>query len=780
MQDKKIFEDKDQGAVIKALVFKYLRYWYWFLLGLLLALAFVVYHMRYTPKIYTSKARINILDEGKGLDLSNAMYLWKQSSVNLQKEIEIIKSYPILEQVVINQDLMISFYAEGEILTTEINALPFEFIKSVNNDSITPAAFTITVKQNAFEIQKVGTEESIVFPKHSSLGVKHDLPFELNISGVQIPDNLVGNVFQVNFNSIENVVNGLKRSLFVTPVGEDTELLELSYNSQSIEKNERIINELINVFNLDGIEDRRAISLRTYEFIDQRFVTLAKELDSLETDIKDFKQENKIITIESKAGIGMEELSVTEQRLFELENQLNLLGIIESSLKSSDDKIDLLPANIGVSSTNVNESVNNYNKLVLEYQNLKESATKNNPILISLTTKLNNLKQNIFASINSSKVQLRATKEQLERKNQNLVNEIYNIPAKEKLFLDIKRQQEIKQELYLYLLQKREESAINYAITEPSLKVVEYAQSSKTPISPSLSATLPIAVVAGLGIPFAFLYISFLLDTKIKNRESIEKETKKIPVIAELPKNKNEKEMSFLTDNDSSVQAEAFRVLSYNLNYMLGSAQDQKGKVIFSTSSIKGEGKTHVSINLSLVFSSLNHKVLLIGADLRNPQVHNFINVSKDTEGLSKYLFDEEFDWRSGLIQGFDEHPNLHVLLSGSIPPNPSKLLTNGRLKQLLEEARQFYDYIIVDTAPTLLVSDTLLMSPLADATVYLTRSNYTEKKLLDYSKGLSEAGKLKNMAYVINAVDLKKSNSYGYGYGYNYGYNYGYHNQKD
>jgi capsular exopolysaccharide synthesis family protein len=225
----------------------------------------------------------------------------------------------------------------------------------------------------------------------------------------------------------------------------------------------------------------------------------------------------------------------------------------------------------------------------------------------------------------------------------------------------------------------------------------------------------------------------------------------------------------FDNPNDRSILAESFRILSSNVNYMLPVSEDQKGKVIYCTSTIKGEGKTYISLNLSLALSSLNKKVLLIGADLRNPQIHTQIKSDKNSAGLSNYLHEASFDWRKNIVKGFDKHPNHDILLSGSIPPNPSSLLTNGRFKELIKEAKEIYDYIVVDTAPTILVTDTMLISSLADVTVYIARASFTDKKLLAFSKDLSESGKLKNMAYVINGVGHNKS--YGYNYGYNYGY---------
>lgn len=334
----------------------------------------------------------------------------------------------------------------------------------------------------------------------------------------------------------------------------------------------------------------------------------------------------------------------------------------------------------------------------------------------------------------------------------------------------IDRQQNIKESLYLFLLQKKEEAAINLAITEPSIKVVEYALSSTVPVSTEPKTVYIMALLGGLLVPFAILYTIILLDTKVKSKHDIELRVPNVPVVAELPKIKD-KDLVFRDPNERTVQAEAFRILSSNVSYLLSDNTSSTGKVIYCTSTIKGEGKTYAGINLSLALASMNKRVLLIGADLRNPQIHNYTEHSKDEMGLSNYLHDTNFDWKIAVIQGFEKYPQHDTLLSGSIPPNPTQLLTNGRFEGLLNEARELYDYIVVDTAPTILVTDTMLISKYADATLYLVRSGFTEKALLDFSKNLNSEKRLKNMAYVINGVGASKS----YGYTYNYGYSYGY-----
>ncbi|MAX70011.1 MAG: tyrosine protein kinase [Flavobacteriaceae bacterium] len=773
--DTVISNKVDQGELIKNEINKYLRYWYWFVLGIILAFLGALLYLRYTPKVFKSSAKIKILNKAKGIELPSSAFIFNRSNINLENEIEILKSYRIIEQVVDKLDLTHRFYEKGNILTTEIDRLPFDFLQKIESDSISKhSSYTIVVKQDAFEVTAENSSKVLLFPNFNTTKTKHNLPFELSLN---LQNNnlsrIVGKTYLVKVSPVESITKSLKRSIGVDMVGVGSDLLELNHSSQSVLKNERILNTLVDVFNEDGINDRQEVSRRTIDFIDERFLLLAEQLDSIELGIRDFKQENNFITLESDAELGLSQRTVSEQELFDLENQLLLSDLLKETLTDSIAKSDLLPANIGLVNTSINGLVSNYNDLVLKRDNLAVSSGENNPEIIIINEQLEDLKSNIYASIASYKKQLEASKKQLSRENRRFNSQVYDLPAKEKILLEIKRQQEIKQTLYLFLLQKREEALINLAVTEPSIKVVEYAISNWNPVSPNTKSIYLIALISGILIPFGVIYLTILLDTKVKGREDIISQNSRIPIVGELPKVKEEN-LIFKDPEDNSIQAEAFRILSSNVDYILP-VKEKEGRVIYCTSTIKGEGKTYTSINLSLALSSINRKVLLIGADLRNPQIHTHIHEDKHKPGLSNYLHDSDCSWKDTLIKGFDKHPNHDIILSGSIPPNPAHLLTNGRFKKLIDEAKQEYDYIVVDTAPTILVTDTMLISQLADATIYLVRANYTEKKLLSYSKDLFDSGKLKNIAYVINGVDTNKS----YGYGYNYGYNYGYGSKK-
>ncbi len=771
--NKHAFEDEEQ-IDLKQEIRRYLRYRPWFLLALAIALISAFMYLRYAPRVYESYSKIKILDKSDGLELPTASFIFKRSNINLENEREIITSYIIMDRVVRELSLNTSFYVEGNVQITQVEKLPFEFKQIIRPDSITEdVTYRIRIKDKGLEIINEKTEVVSSFKTWSTYSSVHILPFEVDLTGRDniSPTELTSkSTFVVSLRPLKKVTLGLKSSVMVEAIGKESDLIKLSIKGESKPLSEKILNTLMDVYDRDGIYDRQLISKRTLDFIDDRFVFLAQELDSIEGGRQSFKERNNLVDIQVDATLGLEQRTKSEEEVFQIESQLALSRLLKNSL-TGNTGFDLLPANIGINNSSINILISDYNAAVIMRDKFLNSGGTNNPIVKQAVNQVEDLKANINRSLSNYVTQLEASSRQFDLRNQKFSGKVAQIPEKEKLLRSIDRQQKIKESLYLLLLQKREEAAINLAITEPSIKVVEYALSGSSPVSPKSKIIYLGALLGGLIVPFGVLYLIFMLDTKLHSKEDITKINPKIPVIGEIPDTKKDDEVVFDDPNARSILAESFRILSANVDYILPVTNDGKGKVIYCTSTIKGEGKTYVSLNLSLALSSISKRVLLIGADLRNPQIHTHINKDKNKPGLSNYLHDESFVWRDALVSGFDKHPTHQILLSGTIPPNPAQLLTNGRFTKLIEEAKEAYDYIIVDTAPTILVTDTMLISKLADATIYLARANYTEKNLLNFSKDLAESGKLKNMAYVINSVGASKS----YGYSYNYGYNYGY-----
>jgi capsular exopolysaccharide synthesis family protein len=766
--NRSLFGEEDT-IDIKSEIKQYLRYWPWFVITLLLTLVSAYLYLRYAPRVFETYSKVKILDESEGLELPTSAFIFKRTNINLENEIEIISSYLIMEKVVRELNLNTSFYEEGTIQTKQIESLPFGFEQIIKPDSInTPLSYKVELNNKGMLITNLKTDKVFDFDTHSTFAKNHRLPFNIKLNDPLLLEDVAENAYIIVFKSIKESVLKLKEKITVEAIGGQSDLLKLSIKGESKELSEKILNTLMDVFDDDGINDRQLVSKRTLDFIDERFVFLAKELDSIEIDRQGFKQDNNIIDIATDAELGLQQRTKSEEEVFQLENQLSLSKLLKNSLMS-ESQSDLLPANIGIENLGINALIAEYNAAVIDKDKLSNGGGSNNPSVKLAERQVADLKSNINRSLKAYTNQVETTLLQLKNKNRRLSGKVSQIPEQERLFKAIERQQKIKESLYLLLLQKREEAAINLAITEPSIKVVENALSGVKPISPKPSIVYAGAFLAGLLIPFGVLYLIFMLDTKLHTKEDVAKVTSKIPVIGEIPNLKKKGNIIFNDPNDRSPLAESFRILSSNVDYILPINEGKKGKVIYCTSTIKGEGKTYVSLNLSLALSSINKRVLLIGADLRNPQVHTHIKEDKQKPGLSNYLHDVNYDWKDALISGFDKHPNHHIILSGSIPPNPAHLLTNGRFKKLLDEAKEMYDYVVIDTAPTILVTDTMLISQFADATIYIARANYTEKNLLNFSKELSESGRLKNMAYVINSVGASKS--YGYNYGYNYGY---------
>jgi len=766
--------EKDENLPLLKLVIPYLYNWKYFVASLILCLSIAYINLSYSPNIYSSTAKVMIVDKKQtALELPSAAELFSSSKINLENEIEVFLSYPILEKVVRNLDLCLSIFEVGDIMNIHTLDYPFDILHNISFDEMRELKYEIHYEDNGIKIVDLNfdDEREFIFEDYTTLGVKHNLPFNItNVDKKRWKEH--SNYFTVNFISPDDMVHQLKLSILTNILGAKSEIISLTHNSTNSKYSRNILNELISVFNNDGVQDRQLIHKRTIDFVNDRYSNLSVELDSIESMKQLYKVSNDLIDIEVNAANSLLLTSRSQEKVFLQENQISITKLLITTLE--DENLDLLPSNIGLKELQINSLISDYNKVVLEKKNIQRSAGVNNPSIMSLDNILVEKRHNILFSLKNSLKQLENTREALYAQYEEYDNQISNLPSNEKVLRSIERNQQIKEALYLLLLQKREEAQVSYAVTEPSIKVVEYAISSNNPISPKANIVYFTAILFGLLIPFVILYLIFLFDNKIHHRDDVDFDLLGGSLIGEIPfleeKEDGVNEI-FHNPSDRSILAESFRMLVSNLKYILPEKEDSQ--VIISTSTIKSEGKTFNAINLSLSLASFDKKVLLIGADLRNPQLHKYLKKEKDLLGLSNYLVDNKCNWRKSLITHFDNFLTHQILLSGPLPPNPLQLLDNGNLGLLIEDAKKEYDYIILDTAPTLLVPDTSTISHHADAIVYVLRTNLTEKDLLDFPKELISSGKIKNVGFVLNGVGHQ--NRYGYQYGYKYGYGYGY-----
>ena len=688
----------------------------------------------------------------------------------MENEIEILTSYPILERVVNQLDLCARFFETGRIKSQPLANLPFNFKLTRPLDSITESGhFFILVEEAGFKVVNENKGIELFFPEFDTTTSEHQLPFELNWSSEFKKHQLMGRKFEVLLVPKKWAILDLKGRIRVESIGERSDLLTLRMVGPNSLNSELTLNTLIDVFNLDDVLDRQLIWKRTIDFVDERFINLSNELDSIESYKKNYKIDNRLIDVSTDGIESLKLRAQSNEKLFQIENQIAVSELIKKSLLEPKVSALLPTANVGVDNMAINSLLDDFNALVLQRQKLISSAGANNPTVKLLDSNLIDLKANINNSIAAYLKQLNQTKTKLSNRNQSFQSMVSGIPEKEQQLRAIERQQNIKETLFIFLQQKKEEASVNLAVTEPTLKVVEYSISDSRPIAPKPKIVYLGALLLALLVPFGVVYLILMLDTKVHNKLDMDVLANDVSVIAEIPQIKTGINTIFSNPNDRSALAESFRILTTNMNFVLPS--ERGSKVVFCTSTIKGEGKTFISLNFSLAMASLNKKVLLIGGDLRHPQLHSYAKIDKNQLGLSNYLIDPTLNWKSLTMKVFEKQPNHEVLFSGAIPPNPAHLLANGSFETLIKEAKLVYDFVIVDLAPTILVTDTLLVAHLADATICVVRANHTDKKLIPFSVNLSKTNRLKNMSYVINGIKQNKS----YGYSYNYGYNYGY-----
>lgn len=774
-------ENEESNFDLKTEIYKYLRHWKWLVLGSVLGLTLAYLYNRYSIPEYQSQATMMVLDDEEGNALgalpSGGGSVLSINENNLDNQIETLRSKRLVENVIRELRLNVSYFNEGKIIAVEAYKSSSVIVDFFSHDSIVEATST-----SFFVTPQSDTTYTLEYPD-SDLVDTYRFGELVSLDGVDFAilprheeiDNY--NTVNIQIKPLEQVTNEYISRLWIEQKGNAKDILALYMKTQVKQKSEDFLNTLVRHFNLDGMADKRQVAENTSDFIQERLQLISEELDSVEIGMAEFKRENEIMDVQTSAGQYMAKSSMAEEEIFRIETQKMVIESVREALTSSEP-YRLLPSNMGIEEGGASELISEYNTLVMQRNAYLKNSTERNPVVETITEQLDSLRENILDNIESTLQGLDIQLRELNQLEQRAEGQFRTFPGLEKGIRNIQRQQQIKEQLYLFLLQRREESAISFAATSPVAKVIDPAFTGNTPVDPKPWIILVGGFVIGLLIPFAIIFVRNFLDTKVHHKGDLNPLIKSIPFLGEVPKVSRD-ENEIIQENDRSPLAESFRILRTNLAYLVQSKNKDRGEVIFVTSTIKGEGKTFVSYNLARTLSSTNKKVLLIGADIRNPKLHKYSDEPVETKGLSDYLYNDEVTNREIIRPSNEGNIPIDLIFSGAIPPNPAELFMNDRMGELIKAEEKNYDFIIVDTAPTMIVTDTLLISPLADSTLYVVRAGYTEKKLLEFPRDLKQQGKLKGLAIVLNDIDYSKF-SYGAKYGYSYGYGYGYEADKE
>lgn len=746
---------------IKKEVMKYLRNWYWILLSMLIFYIAAKIYLRYTERQYLSKTTLQFSEsKNKGTttlsDLETLGTGLKGNS-ELQSETTAIMSKPILTKVVENLNLNISFFGLGTIKEPELYTSSPIVLKSleINDENFSGTSYKISSAGNhSYELSEGPLLKG---KKVFRFGVPAELPFGKIILDLK-PESRSFSTMKMVVRSTKSVVSGLESSVNVSLPENKGLLMDLTITGTVPKKSEDILNEITGQYNIEEVKDRNEERQNTQDFINERLAIISDDLSGIENQKEGFKKQNQITDLDAQANMALSNSNENTKQLIQYATQLDLVNSIYNA--SSAEK--LLPSNMGLSS--VTEGyISKYNDMLIIRNNTLKQATSQNPSVIKLNKEISEMRDLIRQNLMESKSTLQVQIAQLQGQLNADRTRINNYPTQEKVFRGIERQQTLKEQLYLYLLQKREENAITLAVTAPKAKILNPAYTLGV-VKPNYSQITLGALAAGLLLPLLLLYGKFALDTKVHTKDQVQSHIPGASVIAEIPE--QEDDNILVSANDFSVFAESFRILASNLKFILKAEnEDHSNKgVILITSSIKGEGKTTIAMNTALTLSGAS-KVLIIGADIRNPQLQRFAKEHK--KGLTDYLVSDAKTTEGYIVKsGISE--NLDIFFSGAIAPNPNDLLDMKKFDDMIENLKNEYDYIVLDSAPVMLVSDTLHLMENADVILYVVKSDYTENEMLDFAEEFRSTNEITNMTFVLNNVkpeNTRYGNKYGYGY---------------
>lgn len=793
-----LFEEKEEKTNWQAILFKYIIRWPWFIASVIFCLVCAWLYLKVTTPVYNINASIIIKDDKKGGNTGNDLSAFEDlgiisSSKNIDNEIEILRSKSLIKDVVSELGLYISYSGEGRFQKPDLYGSSPVFVHFLPEDAERlKAPILLTVNyQSGNQIDVTATINGNTVNKHFT-----ELPAVLSgeagtltfTSNPAAPITGSGSV-DVSIVNPLSVAKGYRSALSIEPTSKTTSVVTVSIKNTNKKRGEDFINKLVEIYNKNANNDKNEVAQNTARFIDERISVINQELGTTEQELESFKREAGLTDLSSDAQLAVSEQSAYEKLCVENGTQLNLVQYLSEYIQKPENATATLPTNVGLNDETLSDLIAQYNALILERNRLLRTSSETNPVVRRLENNIQDMRAGILTTIASVRKGLLITKADLERQAGKYAGRISNAPAQERRFVSIQRQQEIKAGLYLMLLQKREENNIALAATANNAKIIDDALADDFPISPNKKIIYMAAFVLGLGIPIAIIYILNLLSYRIEGRADVERLTN-VSIIGDVPLNDSEdKHAIAVRENDNDIMAETFRSLRTNLLFILG---DPDKKVILVTSTMSGEGKTFIASNLAVSLALLGKKVIIVGLDIRKPGLNKVFRIHHKEKGITGFLSAPQSTDLRSMILTSEVSDNLHVLPGGAIPPNPTELLARKSLDDAIELLKKDYDYIVLDTAPIGMVTDTQLIARVADASIYVCRADYTHKNDYQLINELYANKRLPGLCTVINGLDMKKKKYgyyygygkygryYGYGKKYGYGYGYGYGDTSD
>jgi tyrosine-protein kinase Etk/Wzc len=764
-------QDESEGIDVRKIVDKLRHLWPWMLIGGLLTGCIAFLYLYFATPQYKVNAKILIKDHDKRsaapeVSMLENMGLLSGGS-NVDNELEILRSYTLMRTVVNDLQLNVRYFTRKNIKRRELfgSTAPFNLRFDGFNHKL------LENSTQTYSIVPVANGVRLIDQDGKSFSAVWGSSIKLPAGTATVSQNPYlaydkDKEYEVEIANPEAVTSAYLSNLQVELSSKQSSAIKLSVEQPVPAKGVQILDKLVQVYRQANVDDNNRIADSSMAFIDSRLVVVGDQLTDIEKEIQTFKQRNEISDLSEQAKALISSTTSYAKEVAQQEVQLNVIESLERYILDNAGNPRIVPASLVVQDPTLAAVVNQYNNLLMQRSRLLLGSTEDNPVVVNIDVQLKDLRQDLLTGIQSVKRSAQVALRGLRSNSNELEAQMRKVPEKERVGLEYSRQQNIRQELYLFLLQKREETAISRSSTIANSRIIDAARAESAPVKPKKKMIMALSVIAGLLLPFGIAYSKDLLNSRLNTKHDIET-LSPIPIVGEIG-HKEGKEAILLSQDVRSIVAEQFRALRTNLAYILPRPED---KVIMVTSGISGEGKSFISTNLAIVLSLTGKKVVLMEMDLRKPMIAKNLNL-KTAKGYTHYAIGQA--GLDDIVAPSGVSDNLYVLRAGPLPPNPAELLLNDRTKLLFERLKEIFDYVIVDTTPTL-VSDAQILSSFADATLYVVRMKVTRKEQMRIPNSLYSGNKMPKLNLVVNDITQKKYGGGYYGYGYAYGYGYGY-----